>query len=31
VTFPKEHLALDAERAAIRAERPKFNIRSAVA
>lgn len=28
--FPKEHLALDAERAAIRAERPEFNIRSAV-
>lgn len=29
--FPKEHLALDAERSAIRAERPKFNIRSAAA
>lgn len=29
--YPKEYLALDAERAAIRAERPAFNIRSAVA
>ena len=29
--FPMEYLALDAERAAIRAERPEFNIRSAVA
>jgi predicted GIY-YIG superfamily endonuclease len=30
-TFPKEHLALAAERRAIREERPRFNIRSAAA
>jgi len=28
--FAMEYLALDAERAAIRAERPQFNVRSAV-
>lgn len=28
-TYPKEHLALAAERSAIRTERPAFNIRSA--
>ena len=30
-TFPKEHLALEAERRAIREEQPAFNIRSVVA